>query len=125
MSHIVKIQAKITDETAVLSAAEAMGLEHPHYEKDVKVYQARKTGLCVDLPGWTYPIVIDLATGDVSYDNYNGHWGKISELEKFTQAYAVEKVKLDAYANSFMVEETVVEEGEYAGWTELMLESYV
>jgi hypothetical protein len=50
----------------------------------------------VKLPGWQYPIVIDTVTGDIRYNNFNGHWGDASQLDKLLQAYAAEKVRAEA-----------------------------
>ena len=42
----------------------------------------------VTLPGWTYPVVIDTASGDVRYDNFGGAWGSQHQLDRLMQAYA-------------------------------------
>jgi hypothetical protein len=50
----------------------------------------------MQLPDWVYPVVADLATGQVKYDNFQGRWGADAELNKFLQAYAVEKCRIEA-----------------------------
>jgi hypothetical protein len=48
------------------------------------------------LPDWQYPIVCDLTSGKVNYDNFDGLWGEQAQLERFLQAYLVEKTRLEA-----------------------------
>ena len=40
--------------------------------------------------------MVDTASGEVKFDNYNGAWGSQSELDKLLQAYAVEKTRIEA-----------------------------
>jgi len=65
----------------------------------------------VQLPGWNYPIVCNLETGQVQYDNYGGHWGEQKHLNAFLQAYAVEKAKIEARKKGHTVSETRLEDG--------------
>jgi hypothetical protein len=67
--------------------------------------------LGVQLTGWSYPIVIDLATGTVKADNYGGQWGNPSKLDSFRQAYAVEKAKIEARKKGHSVSERVTKDG--------------
>lgn len=46
------------------------------------------------LPNWRYPIVVEQGTNKVLYDDYEGQWGDVKELEKFTQQYALEGARL-------------------------------
>ena len=79
--------------------------------KTVRLFNATATGLCVQLPGWSYPVVANLATGQLQYDNYGGHWGRQEELNKFLQGYAVEKAKIEARKKGHMVTETSLQDG--------------
>ena len=54
------------------------------------------TGHAVELPGWRYPVVCQTETGDLKYDDFGGRWGDQVQLNRFLQAYAVEKVKIEA-----------------------------
>ncbi|HZK81204.1 MAG TPA: DUF1257 domain-containing protein, partial [Humisphaera sp.] len=62
-------------------------------------------------PGWHYPVVADVATGDVKFDNYNEAWGKQSELDKLLQAYAVEKASAEARRVGHSVTEQSLSDG--------------
>ena len=51
-----------------------------------------KNGIAIKIEGWRYPIVIDLDTGEVFYDDYRGRWGNVEDIKKLKQLYAVETV---------------------------------
>jgi hypothetical protein len=89
LSHIVEIKTEVRDRVAVEAACRRLGLCQP-IEGTFKLYASRATGLAVKLPGWSYPVVCDTATGQLRYDNFNGYWGKPEEIDRFLQAYAVE-----------------------------------
>ena len=110
MSHIVEIKTEVRDEAAVKAACFRLQLPTPE-DKTVRLFNATATGLCVQLPGWNYPLVANLQTGQVQYDNYGGHWGRQEELNKFLQAYAVEKAKIEARKKGHMVTETSLQDG--------------
>ncbi len=110
MSHIVEIKTEVRDEAAVRAACTRLQLPTPEH-KTVRLFSATATGLCVQLPGWTYPVVCHTQTGAVQYDNYGGHWGAQQELHKFLQAYAVEKAKIEARKKGHSVSEARLEDG--------------
>ena len=60
------------------------------------LFIAAVTGLLVKLPDWLYPIVCDMNTGQVHFDNFNGTSGQQEQLDRFIQAYAVEKARIEA-----------------------------
>ena len=110
MSHIVEIKTEIRDEQAVRAACTRLQLASPEH-KTVRLFNATATGLCVQLPGWSYPVVASLETGQVQYDNYNGHWGEQKHLHSFLQAYAVEKARIEARKKGHAVSETRLQDG--------------
>ncbi|MFM8496534.1 MAG: DUF1257 domain-containing protein, partial [Planctomycetia bacterium] len=79
--------------------------------KTVRLFSATATGLCVQLPRWNYPVVCNLETGQVQYDNYQGHWGEQRHLDSFLQAYAVEKAKIEARKKGHAVSEAKLDDG--------------
>jgi hypothetical protein len=93
MSHIVSIQTKIRDSAAVAAACQRLGIASP-VVGTAMLYGGSVNGLLVRLEGWTYPAVVDLASGEVKFDNYGGAWGDHAKLDSFLQLYAVEKAKL-------------------------------
>lgn len=75
------------------------------------LYSGEVSGLAVELPGWKYPIVCDTAAGSVQYDNFGGVWGDARELNRFLQAYAVEKARLEARKCGHSVTEQILASG--------------
>lgn len=95
MSHVVTVATKVRDAQAVANACQRLGLAQPT-QGVADLFSGEASGVIVQLPGWLYPVVIDLATGEIRYDNYEGRWGEQSRLDQFLQMYAVEKAKLEA-----------------------------
>jgi hypothetical protein len=110
LSHIVEIKTEVRDEAAVKAACVRLQIPTPEH-KTIRLFNATATGLCVQLPGWSYPVVANLATGQVSFDNFNGAWGEQSRLNQFLQAYAVEKSKIEARKKGHTCSETRLEDG--------------
>jgi hypothetical protein len=110
MSHIVEIKTEIRDEQAVKAACVRLQLAAPE-QKAVRLFSTTARGLCVQLQGWSYPVVCNLETGAVQYDNYGGNWGEQKHLNSFLQAYAVEKSKIEARKKGHSVSETKLEDG--------------
>ena len=110
MSHVVEIKTEIRDEAAVKAACTRLQLPTPE-SKTVRLFSATATGLCVQLPGWSYPVVCDLQSGALQYDNYQGHWGEQKHLNSFLQGYAVEKAKIEARKRGHSVSETNLHDG--------------
>src|SRR5215203_2106928 len=80
MSHIVTIRTKVRDPAAVAAACTRMGLAAPTAGR-AELYASQAEGLVVRLPGWTYPAVVDLGTGDVKFDTFEGRWGDRAHLD--------------------------------------------
>jgi hypothetical protein len=110
MSHIVRIETQVRDPAAVTAACRRLRLSAPVHGT-VKLYSSTATGLAVQLPGWRYPVVCDTSTGQVKFDNFNGHWGTQPEIDKFLQAYAVEKALLEARKRGHTVTEQPLTDG--------------
>jgi len=73
MSHVVQIHTKVRDAEAVRAACRRLGLSPP-VEGTTRLFSASVAGLAVHLPGWRYPAVCQLDTGQVQFDNFQGHW---------------------------------------------------
>ncbi len=95
MSHIVTIRTQAKDPQAIAAACTRLGLPAPE-QGTVKLFEAEASGTLVKLPGWLYPLVIDTTTGEIRFDNYGGNWGDPKQLDRFRQAYAVEKTRIEA-----------------------------
>lgn len=110
MSHIVSIKTEIRDPIAVRAACRRMRIDEPVH-RTVKLFSAEATGYCVQLPRWRYPVVCDTDSGTVHFDNYEGHWGEQSHLDRLLQLYAVEKSVLEARRQGHSVTEQPLADG--------------
>jgi len=110
LSHIVSIQTRAHDPVAVRAACERLSLPTP-VQGETKLFSGNVSGWLVQLNGWKYPAVIDTLTGQVKFDNFNGHWGEQSRLDEFLKTYAAEKVKLEARKKGYTVTEQALTDG--------------
>lgn len=110
MSHIVTIQTQVRDPIAVGAACHRLGIDTP-YLGTAPLYERSVSGLIVRLPEWRYPIVVDLPTGSLHYDNFFGEWGAQSQLDRFLQMYATEKAKLECRRRGHCVTEQTLADG--------------
>lgn len=109
MSHIVTIQTEVRDPTAVHAACDRLRLAPPRHGT-VRLFTTEATGLLVELPHWRYPVVCQTESGTLAYDNYRGRWGEQQQLDRFLQAYAVEKTRLEAHKQGHdVVEQTLID----------------
>lgn len=111
MSHIVEIQTQVRDPVAIAAACRRLGLAEP-VERTVKLFSSEVLGFAVQLPGWNYPVVCDTASGQLRYDNFNGHWGDPARLGEFLCSYAIEKVRLEARSKGYTVTEQALADGQ-------------
>lgn len=110
MSHIVTINTEIRDGEALRLACRRLKHAEPVH-RTVQLFSANATGLAVELPGWNYPVVCDVSSGQVQFDNYQGAWGDQRELDRLMQAYAVERAKLEARRKGHAVSEQTLTDG--------------
>lgn len=110
MSHIVQIQTEIRDPAAVIAACLRLNLPAPVHGT-IELYGGAATGEAVQLSGWRYPAVCDTTTGQIRYDNFGGDWGDQKELDRFLQAYAVEKARIEARRQGHTVFEQPLSDG--------------
>ena len=110
MSHIVEIRTEVRDPDAVAAACRRLGLAEPLHGT-AALFEGQATGWLVKLPGWVYPVVVDLASGEIRYDNYQGRWGDPKQLDRFVQRYAVEKACLEGRKRGHQVVEQSLADG--------------
>ena len=110
MSHIVTIKTELRDRAAVSAACRRLDLPPP-LVGTAQLFSGQATGLIVRLPDWTYPVVIDTASGQIHYDHYNGAWGDQAQLDRLLQIYAVEKTRLEARKKGHQVTEQSLADG--------------
>ena len=110
MSHTVTIETVVRDAAAVRAACRRLSLAEP-VQGTHRLYSGEATGLAVQLPAWQHPVVAELASGQLKFDNFNGRWGEQKHLDRFLQAYAVEKARLEARKKGCVCTEQTLADG--------------
>ena len=110
MSHIVSIQTEIRDPVAIRAACGRLSLPEPVFG-ETKLFSSSAVGWAVKLPEWRYPVVCDVATAKIAFDNFEGRWGEQKQLDRFLQGYAVEKAKLEARRRGHSASEQLLADG--------------
>ena len=110
MSHVVRIKSEVRDLNAVQEACKRLHLP-PAKHGTFELYSSTETGLGIELPRWRYPVVADLQTGQLRYDNYNGRWGDQEYLDQFMQRYSVETATSAARKQGHSVAEQQLDDG--------------
>ena len=110
MSHIVTIQTQVRDEAAVFAACRRRQLAEP-VQGQHRLFNSEVKGLAVQLRNWHYPVVCQLESGELQYDNFGGRWGEQRELDGFIQAYAVEKARIEARQRGHTITEQALADG--------------
>jgi len=110
MSHVVTVDTQIKDAAAVRAACHRLGLSEPVHGT-VKLFSGEATGLAVQLPDWQYPVVCNLSSGQVQFDNFEGRWGDQKELDHLMQSYAVEKCRAEARKRGHTLTEQTLADG--------------
>jgi hypothetical protein len=110
VSHIVTIKTEVRDAAAVRAACQRLRLAEP-VQGTTRLFSGEATGLAVKLPGWEYPVVADLASGQLRYDNFGGRWGDPAHLDRFLQAYAVERTRAEARRKGHVCTEQTLPDG--------------
>ena len=110
MSHIVTVATEIRDVGALRAACRRLGLAEPALET-TRLFSGEATGYCVRLPDWRYPVVCNIESGQVKFDNFQGRWGEQCELDRLMQAYAVEKAKIECRRKGHSLTEQSLADG--------------
>jgi hypothetical protein len=110
LSHVVTIATELRDHSAISAACRRLELPPP-INGTAELFSGQATGLIVRLPDWTYPVVIDTTTGKVHFDNFNGAWGDLAQLDHFLQIYAVERARIEARKKGHQITEQALADG--------------
>jgi len=110
MSHIVHIKTEVRDRAAIKAACIRNQLPAPT-EGTARLFSAEATGTIVQLPNWKYPVVCNIESGQIAYDNYQGRWGDQRHLDRFLQSYAVEKTRRVARQKGYSILEQPQQDG--------------
>lgn len=111
MSHINSVKIQMKDREAVKAAAQHLNLEFVGEKVHTLFNGQTARGMGFKLPGWTYPVVVDLSTGEAHYDNYNESWGQQVELDRLVQRYSAEVARGQAEQMGFVYSEQTLDDG--------------
>jgi hypothetical protein len=107
MSHTTTIELEIKSEKALAQACEDLGVPYKANTTE-KLYDGTVAeGFSFKPKGWLYPVVAT-KDGRLLFDNYEGAWGKIEELNKIKQRYAVNSQIEVAKSRGYRVKEQVI-----------------
>lgn len=118
MSHIKNTETEIKSPEIVERTVAALGARGQLTGIKIlgsgshTIYGTNYSGFGIHLPDWRYPVVVNTDTGKLSYDNFNGSWGKQSHLDDFLQRYGIEAASAAAEARGFSYEEATLDNGD-------------
>lgn len=110
MSHVVQIKTEIRDPVAIRAACGRLALPEPVFG-EAQLFNSSAVGWAVRLPEWRYPVVCDVVTAKIAFDNFGGRWGEQKELDTFLQRYSVEKTRIEARRQGHSVSEEQLADG--------------
>lgn len=107
MSHTTTIDLEIKSESALIKACEELGVPYKANTEE-KLYDGTiAKGFSFKPKGWLYPVVAT-PDGKLLFDNYEGAWGKIEELNRVKQRYAVNSQIEVAKSRGYRVREEII-----------------
>jgi hypothetical protein len=92
-SHTVKVRVEFSNAAALAAAVAALGGEFigcgefELFERERGGNRQKIAGLGFRLPGWNYPLIAQPG-GDLAFDNFEGYWGNIADLDRLRAEYA-------------------------------------
>ena len=114
MSHVVTCEVAVKN----IPVLQEFIHNHAHNVKDLGTGTfalfdgAEVVGHGFQLDGWSYPLVVNTETGELSYDNYNGCWGKQEHLDKLMHGYSQAVMEQEAYLAGHAIERETLEDGQ-------------
>ena len=103
MSHTVKVKVELKDCAALARVVIAIG-GSVLGEGTHALYAAAEQGFGFTLPGWQFPLVLK-DNGELAFDDYKGAWGKVSDIDKLKDAYALSVARSAAEQQGWLCED--------------------
>lgn len=101
MSHTVTAKSAMTDRECIGEAVAALNGKVLG-EGTHRLYEGTVEGYGFQLQNWRYPCVLK-ADNELAYDDYGGHWGKVSDLDRLNQEYSVAMLTRTAMQHGYTV----------------------
>ncbi len=86
MSHTITIKCEFQNKGVLGDAVKKMGGTVLGEATHQMFHTQTSKGFGFKLPGWQFPIVLQ-ADGTLAYDDYNGGWGNVKDLETLKNEY--------------------------------------
>lgn len=102
MSHTTKIKVEFRDRDRLGASILAIGGSIIG-DGSHRLFAGNVQGWGFKLPGWSYPCILG-ADGSLSYDNYNGSWGKESVLDTLKGEYSLQVAESYCQGQGWMTE---------------------
>ena len=102
MSHTVHIRVDFKDRKRLESAVKALGGRWLG-KGTHRLYGGSYTGDGFTLPNWQYPLVFR-DDGQMAYDDFNGAWGDVKDLDRLRAAYALDTAQKAAETQGWQTE---------------------
>lgn len=120
MSHVATVAIAIKNPQTLCRVLQNKGIEVKQGKHQVSLYSTKvEADMSFQLKGWNYRCAV--IGEQVKYDNFNGSWGKQSEMDSVLQGYAVEVAKEQTQSEGYSIEsETTLQDGT----VELVVNSY-
>jgi len=103
VSHTVKVKIEMKNTDALTRAAIALGGQVLG-QGTHRLYSSQEDGFAIKLPGWQYPVIAK-TDGTLAYDDYQGHWGNVRDIETLKSRYAIEAARLECERLGWYCEE--------------------
>jgi len=69
-----------------------------------RLFAGPEEGFGFRLKDWHYPLVLK-ENGELAYDDYNGHWGNVADIDRLREGYAMQAARQAAEAQGWLCEE--------------------
>ena len=104
MSHTAQIAEDYSHPEALTRAVEALGGQMIG-QGTHRLFSSNETGIGFRLPGWNHPLIVR-ADHTLAYDNYNGRWGNVADLDRLHEEYSWALAEIAAQAMGWQTERT-------------------
>ena len=104
MSHTVTVKIEMKNPAVLRAAAEALGGQWLGHGTHNLFSTQTATGNGFTLPGWRFPLVAQ-DNNELAFDDYNGEWGNVADLDKLKTRYAIEAARAEAQNQGWYAED--------------------
>jgi len=104
VSHTAQIAADYSHPDALAAAVSKLGGKIIGQGRH-KLFSSEHDGIGIQLNNWAFPVVVQ-TDGTLAYDDYQGRWGKTSDLDKLHEEYSWALTEIAAQRLGWQTERT-------------------